>query len=92
MRRARWNIIVAAALLLGAASAGHAVDLEKQVERLADKHQSELGAAQPDDEKGDCRWVTQTVTHQGVAHTRRIRTCEHPSWWAEWLGKARRSK
>ena len=38
----------------------------------------------------DCRVVTQTVSHQGVEHTRKARVCQPPSKWADWLARARR--
>ena len=90
MRSASW-IIVATAPLLIAAGDFKAGDIEKKVERLADQHDAELTAHPSGEDKSDCRWVTQTVVYQGVAHTRRVKTCEHPSWWSRWLAGAKRN-
>lgn len=95
MRRACWIIVVIAPLLAGAGRGDTSADIEKQVERLADQHHAQAAAQEGGDDAdagADCRWVTQTVTHQGAAHTRRVRMCQSQSWWSSWLEKARRTK
>ena len=94
MRRAWWMIIVIAPLLAGAGRGDPSPTIEKQVQRLADQHNELAAPAEAEDgETGtDCRWLTQTVTHQGATHTRRVRTCQSRSWWSSWLEKSRRTK
>ena len=59
----------------------------KSVERMADKHT--LDPSQNEDTV--CRWATQTMTYQGVSHTRRVRVCEKQSWWEDLVRKAKAS-
>ena len=46
-----------------------------------------LTAGKPDESR--CHWVSQSIAHQGVTHTRNVRMCQKNSWWADWLRKAR---
>lgn len=62
--------------------------LVRWVERMADRY-----VMAPSERKDDrvCRWATQSMSYQGVNHTRRVRVCERQSWWDELVRKAKAS-
>lgn len=59
----------------------------RSVEKLADTQAASPAA------DGDmvCRWATQSLTYQGVSHTRRVRVCAKRTWWDELVRKAKAS-
>ena len=92
MRQARLAAISVVVAMLAAtpafsAGAEPSGKLVRSVERMADQH------TLAPSESGDkvCRWATQTMTYQGVSHTRRVRVCEKRSWWDELVRKAKSS-
>ena len=81
--------IVVALSLVASGSADAALGRAKSKVRHGHVHPIAL-AAMDQPTASDCRMVTQTVTHQGIAHTRKVKVCQPTSKWEAWLGRAKR--
>ena len=82
-------VVCALAGELATAGPAAAADPSDKIVRLVDS-MAEVHVADPaEDPEKVCQWATQVVTYQGVSHTRRVRVCEHRTWWEEMVAKAK---
>ena len=95
------GLVLALLVTVTAARAASPGEIVRNVEKQADKAARSVppdsrvpsllsapDASAPADANARCRWVTQTITHQGVSQTRNVRICRDPAWWKDWMAKA----